>query len=335
MTILAAQLGQAETRFLVFMAVIVVAMAGGYTARRAGLLRPEWARWIMSAAIIGADAPVACLAIWHLDMTGGVWRVPVIGLVAIVLVSLAGLALARWRRLGPAETAVFGFQGAMGNVGYTLGGFLCFALWGIQGLAVEQLYCMMWPFFTFLFCFPVARHYGEAAAGARPADRPSTPAYVARMLARSVTDLRSLPLYTAALGLALNLGGAAEPTVDREWHLLDGLMILGMSMQFGSIGLTVQARRLPAFWKPALGSASLKFFLSPLVTAGVALAFGLTGMPLYVCLLLAVMPSALYSVLIANLFGLNKDLANATFILTHAICFAALIPVLAIWYLSG
>ncbi len=36
------------------------------------------------------------------------------------------------------------------------------------------------------------------------------------------------------------------------------------------------------------------------------------------------MVTALYSVLMANIFSLNRNLANATFILTHAICLAAI-----------
>ena len=45
------------------------------------------------------------------------------------------------------------------------------------------------------------------------------------------------------------------------------------------------------------------------------------------------MPTALYSVLMANIFGLNRDLANTTFILTHAVCLIALVPAMALWHL--
>ena len=65
---------------------------------------------------------------------------------------------------------------------------------------------------------------------------------------------------------------------------------------------------------------------------GAALALGLSGMQLEVCVLLAAMPTAVYSILMANLFGLNRDLANTTFILTHAIAFAALVPGMAVWH---
>jgi predicted permease len=57
--------------------------------------------------------------------------------------------------------------------------------------------------------------------------------------------------------------------------------------------------------------------------------------PMYVCVLLSAMPTALYSVLMANLFGLNRDLANTTFILTHAICFAVTIPAIGFWYAAA
>jgi len=313
----AAESGAAQTRFLLFMACIVGAIALGYAARRTGVLDPSWARHIMSAAIVGCDAPIGWLAIWFLRVPPGVWKVPTAGAVAGVLTCLAGLAVARWRRMPPETAAVFGLQGGMGNVGYTLGGAIAFALWGLQGLALEQMFCMMWPFFSFLFCFPIGRHYAEAAAGRREAVSPAV--YALRTLGRSLTDLRSLPLYTATLGLVLNLAGVAPPEAVRRAGVIDILMVVGILMQFGGVGMTVRARRLPAFWKPALGSAALKFLASPAVMLGVTLALGLTGEPLYVCLLLAAMPTALYSVLMANLFGLERDLANTTFILTHAI----------------
>ncbi|MBM4019018.1 MAG: hypothetical protein FJ288_11940 [Planctomycetes bacterium] len=320
----------AEARFILFTACILASVAGGYILRRRGVLRAEWSRPIMSAAIVACDAPVAWLAIWFLRMEADVWKVPVAGAAVGVATCLLGLAVARWRRMAPDAAAVFGLQAGMGNVGYTLGGALAFVLWGIQGLALEQMFCMMWPFFAFLFCFPVARHYGERAAGVHKGG--GLAAYAVRALGRSMADLRSLPLYTAALGLALNLAGAVPPEFVRRWHLIDAVMVVGILMQFGGVGMTVRASRLVLYWKTALGSAAIKFLASPALMLAAALGMGMTGTPLAVCLLLAAMPTAIYSVLMANLFGLNKDLANTTFILTHAICFAAAIPPLCLWH---
>jgi len=314
----ATEIGPDQTRFVAYMACIVAALAGGYLARRLGLAKPTWAKTLMSAAIILCDAPIAGLAVWHLTIRHGIWKVPVLSGIGAVLTCLVGLSVARARRMAPADAAVFGLQSGMGNVGYTLGGSLSFALWGLQGLAVEQMYCLAWPFFAFLFCFPLARHYGGRAAGEAPEQ--SRLPYAGRVLLRSLTDVRSLPLYTAMAGLMLNLRGVAPAAAVQRWHVIDALMVVGIWVQFGSVGMTVIARRLPIFWKRAMGTAALKFLVSPALTLVLGLAMGMTGMPLEVCLLLAAMPSALYSVLIANLFHLNKDQANATFILTHAIC---------------
>jgi hypothetical protein len=334
-------------RLVLFLACILAAIAGGYAARKLRLVKTEWAGGLMSAAIVGCDAPIAWLAIWHLEMNRAVWKVPVAGTVVGVATCLAGLLIARRRRMAPADAAVFGLQGGMGNVGYTMGGAICLALWGMQGLALEQMFVLAWPFFAFLFCFPVGRHYGELAAGLRlggaglrPGGAGASPetglvGYAVRTLWRSLTDLRSLPLYLATLGLVLNLQAVKPPEAVRQWHLIDALMVLGMFMQFGGVGMTVEARRLPAYWKKALGSAGLKFLVSPALMAGTALGLGMAGMPLWVCFILSAMPTALYSVLIANLFGLNKDLANTTFILTHAICLTVLASILVTWYGAG
>ena len=334
---IATQHGSADSRFILFTACIFAAVAGGYILRRLGVVKPEWAGRIMSGTIIGCDAPIACLAIWFLQIHRDVWMVPAAGLIVGVATCLAGLAVARWRKMQPADAAVFGLQAGMGNAGYTLGGVLAFVLWGIQGLAIEQMFCMMWPFFSFLFCFPIARYYAERASGVHEGG--GLVAYAASALWRSLRDIRSLPLYTATLGLVLNLAGAPPPEPAREGHILDALMILGIFLQFGSVGMTVRAGRMVPYWKKALGSAAIKFCVSPLLMLGVTLAMGMAGAtdlrPMYVCVLLSAMPTALYSVLMANLFGLNRDLANTTFILTHAICFAVAIPAIGFWYAAA
>jgi len=332
--ILATQNGSADFRFVLFTACILAAVAGGYVLRRLGVVKPEWAGRIMSGAIVGCDAPIAGLAIWFLQVRRDVWMVPASGTIVGVLTCLVGLAAARWRRMPPADAAVFGLQAGMGNVGYTLGGAIAFVLWGIQGLALEQVFCMTWPFFAFLFCFPLGRYYAARAGGARASG--GFVAYALKALGRSLTDLKSLPLYTATAGLVLNLAGAAPPERVREWHLIDALMVVGIFLQFGGVGMTVRAGRMVLYWKKALGSAAIKFLVSPAlmlaVTAAMGMACAADLRPFYVCLLLAAMPTALYSVLMANLFGLNRDLANTTFILTHAICLAVAIPALCFWH---
>jgi hypothetical protein len=332
--ILAAQVetdGSNTVRFAVFLACTVTAGVGGYLLKRAGLAKPRWARRTMSAAIVGCDAPIAWLAVWHLAIDPDVWKVPVAGGIAAMATSLAGLWVATRLRLPPRERALVGLQGGMGNVGYTLGGAICFAVWGIQGLALEQMFCMMWPFFAFLFCFPTARHYGQVATATMPAESPSAARYALGVLARSLTDLRSLPLYTVTLGLALNLRGVAPPAWIERSHVIDALMVAGIFLQFGGVGLTVEVRRLPRYWKMAVGTAGFKFLVQPALMLAAATALGLAGVPLYVCLVLAAMPTALYSVLMANLFGLNRDLANATFLLTHAVCLSVVGLVLLVW----
>lgn len=322
-----------QVRLVLFVGCILLALGGAYTLRRRGWLKPAWSKPVMSASIVVCDAPVALLSIWHLRMLEGVWKVPAAGGLVAVAACLVGLGIARSRRMAPADGAVFGLQSGMGNVGYTLGGGLCFAIWGLQGLALEQMYCLMWPFVAFLFCFPLARHYGDRVRGRRAGAGPDL-AYAGRTLLRSVTDIRSLPLYTAAIGLVLNLRGVGPPGDIERWHVVDVLMVLGILTQFGGVGMTVYVRRLPAFWKTSAASAALKFLVSPALMVAAAWAIGLTGVPFAVCVLLAAMPSALYSVLMANLFGLNKDLANATFLLTHAVCLAVVAVVAVVYVLS-
>ena len=129
-----------HVRIAVFLVCIVAAAVGGYILRRLGWAGPAMAKRVMSAAIVGCDAPIAWLAIWFLQMDSAVWKVPVAGATVAVAATLIGLAVARRARLPLRDQAVFGLQSGMGNVGYTLGGAICFALWGIQGLAMEQMY---------------------------------------------------------------------------------------------------------------------------------------------------------------------------------------------------
>jgi predicted permease len=333
--------------FFILVGCILTALVGGYIGRRRGILNPAHIRRTMSAAIIGCDAPIALLAIWFLKMDADTWKVPVVGAIVGTIVCGLGLVLARWRRMPLTDAPIFGLQSGMGNVGYTFGGVVCFMAWGLQGLAVEQIFTMMWPFFAFLFCFPIARHYGELATAAAGGEaQPAAPRWliVLRILRQSLLDLRSLPLYAATAGVLLNLANSSQGDMAvhlreavgtglfvpprefvEKWHILHIVMIVGIFLQFGSIGMTVRASRILVYWKAALASAAMKFLVSPLVMLGLALAMGLGGMQLQVCVVLAAAPTAVYSILMANLFGLNKDLANTTFVTTHAIAFTVLI----------
>jgi len=82
-----------HARIFVFLACIVAAGVGGYVLRRLGWAKGEWAPRLMSAAIIGCDAPIALLAVWYLTIRADVWKVPVAG--AIVAVATIAIVAPR------------------------------------------------------------------------------------------------------------------------------------------------------------------------------------------------------------------------------------------------
>ena len=90
-------------------------------------------------------------------------------------------------------------------------------------------------------------------------------------------------------------------------------------MLFG-VGLTLKFRKIKEFKRICFSISLMKFAYSPLIGLILAYAMGysriLNKLPLKVVFIEASMPVAINVLILTNLFGLDKDLANSCWIST-------------------
>ncbi|UCH26440.1 MAG: AEC family transporter [Trueperaceae bacterium] len=134
------------------------------------------------------------------------------------------------------------------------------------------------------------------------------------MASRSTADLLRLPVVWAAVaGVALNLLGWELPTgLSRGFDLLSDaaipLVLLVLGIQIYRSGLNVPGRA-------SFGAALFKLLIGPLVGYGVAFLVGARGLDLSVLTLLAAMPPAVNTLILAIEFGGDADQVAKTLVL--------------------
>jgi hypothetical protein len=155
------------------------------------------------------------------------------------------------------------------NLGFTMGAFVNFALFGEQGLAVAQMYTLFWELGMVLVLYPVARHYGHG--GGAP---------LWKLILANFRDVRSLPLVAAIIGLTLNRLGVPRPEIIGRSGAVNVLIIVGTVVAFFTTGLLLHFERIGQHRWLYLLIAGVKFIFCPLVGAALVAAMWLIGLPL-------------------------------------------------------
>ncbi|MBI5394426.1 MAG: AEC family transporter [Verrucomicrobia bacterium] len=313
----------AAARVLLPIGLIAGAIGTGYGAQRAGV-GEQAARRLMLFVVTVPYATVAFLAIWVLPFTPELVAMPAMGMLVTTAGVGAGVVIARGLRLPRAMAGAFVLTAGASNLGFTMGGFVNYLLFREPGLAVAAMYTTFWDFAMVLLLYPVARHYGHGA------DQP-----LWRLIVASFADLRSLPLLATALGLTLNLAGVARPAAIARWHVVDVAMLVGAVVAFFVTGLRLQLGRFHEHRRLYALVALVKFLLMPAVAAALVGLMWLAGHPLVhpasapgwkVALVQASTPSAIYAVVISNLFHLDDRLASVIFVVNTACYLAVVMP---------
>lgn len=228
---------------------------------------------------------------------GSFLSVPVTAWVVTLILLAAGFAFysllnAGSRGMPRATVGVLILSSAFGNVMY-LGLPLITGMLGAEHGYVAVLYDLLatTPLLFTLGVFMAAR-YGSGKEVS---------------LASSIRRvLRLPPLWGVGLGLAFNLGGAAIPQAVLDAMELMGRAVIpimiftvGLALDFGEL------KKLPA----ALPAIGIKLFLSPLLAWWTGSRLGIAGDTLKAVVIEGAMPVMVVSLIIADEFDLDVQLA--------------------------
>lgn len=312
------------TRFIVMLLVIVVSSALGYLARRRNWVSETVSRPVHMICMTLGYPIVSLLPVWVLPLhREDVW-IPFQVILVTISCFLLGLLVGRALRLNRPELGVFSYAAAHSNIGFTMGGFICFCLGGEQALAYAIIYIFGWSALMFAGFFPLAEVFADKEA------RLSV-----RLVVRNIFDVRCLALLGTVVGLALNLADVPRPAIVDRSHIVDILVVLTTAAMFFVIGLTLHVDHIAGALRLHALLAVLKFGASPAVALlwlAVAGAIGIhvTGLQRMVMLIESTTPMALFVTVVANLYRLNVQLATAMFVVNTVLFVVFVLPVIVL-----
>lgn len=249
-------------------------------------------------------------SVWSLEL-GEVSSVmlPAVNLGLILLSLPPAYLFARLLSLPSKEKGSFIACALFSNWGTTLGGFLCFLLYGNRGLYLANWYIGFCRLYHYFIGVPLLGFYGEERKGAFG----KTIGNIARR------PLWYVPFVMIAAGIVLNILGVERPrSVDfAATRVLIYVAVAGYSF---SIGLGLELKRSLRCIKAALFTALVKFIYNPLAAFVLLRVLGYfrqpDPLPAMVVMVESFMPTAIMSVVLVKLLGLDEDLANSAWFVT-------------------
>lgn len=304
-------------------ACMLAPTAAGYVARRAKLLPERAAAWIMTGIVVFGYSAVALLTIWKLQLKGADAWLPILGMAHVCIMTGAGLIVGRVVTGDRSLGGLFALATAVGNTGFTLGGFVIYLLEGEPGLAMVSIYGIMWIPMTVLLMFPIARHYSDSV------EKES----LTGLMLRGVLNWRSAGLAMGMIGVALSLMGVPRPDAIDNYRILDILVFLVTPLAYFAIGLRLHVGYVRHLTKMLAALAGMRFALGLgvglfLVWATGLTPFALTGLGWRVVIIESFVPTSVTMVAVANMFHLRPREGSALFVVNTAAYLLIVLPIM-------
>ena len=307
----------AELYLKLFMLVVIPLAAGMAFSRRAWA--PALASRLFAWTLYFFQTLISFLAVWNAQLVNNAWVLPFIALAGWLMSLGIALAAQPLMKHAPRQRGSFLFTVCISNHGYTMLGIIGLGVFGKAGLAqATYTQLLIIPFISFV-CFPVARYFGGAAMTTD----------VRQLLKNNLLDKRNLPLAAMLAGLALNIGGIERPAAGSVIVALG--VYLGTVISGVAVGLLFKASHVLKFKKENLFSLVYRSTLYPLFFLCAAGLFRLNKLDTLILMLFGIVPSAIFSNLIADMFNLDKELANSVFIISTGLFLVVVLPL----YLLG
>ncbi len=304
--------------------VILGSLAVGYCLRKAGRVQPAFGTVINRVGLTWTQAPIIAVALWattSLDVQSLV--LPLYALILIIIMWPVGAVMSRGMKMNRLDRGTFITGSMFSNVGFTYGTFLTYVALGTQGAALGALYALSFMPAFYIIGFYVARRYS-----------PNGHKSMLEALWDQLRDGQSRnPLLGIAAGIVLHF--LAPPPPAGLVFSLDVAIPLTTALFLLALGLQLKLSAVRDYWREGLAAHALKFVISPIIGLTLAVPFGYWAADdrslLQVVFIMSATPGAIMSVILADIFSLNRALAGALWLTTNitAIFFAPLVLIIA------
>jgi len=314
----------AQIRLSLMFVVLVTGIVGGYLigTRLAG--SRKLAKSLMSTNLIFFQPFIALFVIWAVHINPQIFYLPAIGGALLLIGTACSWIIFLLFRLRRESRFTMTLAGGLSNLGYTGGAFVCYALLGKRGLALGNIYILLWAPLAYFVFLGWLKFYELRRS------RPSV-----RLSASHFFDLRGIVLVAIITALILNQSRFKPPTFIKQFYIVDVFVYLASFIAFFAIGLNLKISRLKQYMHLYFPLAGIKFLLTPAVALLILWALTLTGRNMpdearKVVIVMSATPSAILMVTMSNVFNLDIPLASAMWVLNNLLFFIFVAPLLLI-----
>jgi len=342
-----------DPRTLEFFALAVISalsILAGYISRERGWLHEDTSRPVHWVTIVILWSSAGFFALWHLEpRIANLWVLAIEPLLVVIPAFLI-IPLAKAIRLKRNQVGVLALAAGLRNSGFALGAFLAYAILpvgdllrqqagadgilapdvadklSISALAYGLLIVMTMSMAVVIFLFPMVQHFAGDGEGGGPS--------LGRIIYKSFVDWKAMLFYASAAGIALAYAGVPVPRVIKDWYILKALIYVGSATAYFGIGLRLHVSHLRPHLKSHALVAGVKFLATPLLTLGlliIANNLGLAPPPAMLeqsFILIAFMPTAIQTVIVANLFHLDARMAGSVWIVNTTLFIVVVLPII-------
>ncbi|UCF00340.1 MAG: hypothetical protein JSV82_04540 [Planctomycetota bacterium] len=314
----------ARTRLVAMFTILVAGLVLGYLASNRFSLPERFAKKIMTAVLVSFNWPIALLVIWPMQLTRQLIWLPILGLFLMLSSTALSAMLFSFLEKNRKSRLTLILAGGLSNIGYTGGAFVCYALFGTQGLAMAHIYLLICLPTFYLIYLPLLKVYEL-----------HTEKHSSKSKLNFLLDFRMLAIPAMVAAIILNLTNVKPPCFIAKLHIIDVLVYIASSLSFFAIGLQVNLSRLKNYTSLYFPLAVVKFILSPALALFMIWLLLLKGQNLTilvqrVIIVLSATPSAVLMVTMSNVFDLDGPLASALWVATMTIFAVIIVPLLFI-----
>nr|WP_245867857.1 transporter [Sporomusa silvacetica] len=247
-----------------------------------------------------------------------IW-LPAIGILLCVIPGIAAYLRVKNKFQSELDKGSYILSAILSNT-TTLGGLCAYILYGESGFAYAQMIVMLQSVVMFMFCFPLAQYYYQKSVGT---------GFSKQSLVKMFINRNQLPVVGMALGIILNITGTIRPGF--AGLAVDPLVHIGAWTALLPIGYAIDTAGMRECYAELIDLIPIKFILTPLAAYMVSSILITDEIILNTIVILAAMPTAINTVIAAQIHKLNVNIATAAFVLTTAVFIGVELPVLFVW----
>jgi len=302
--------------------VLIGGLVSGYLANSRWGLSKYWVKRIMSIVLVFFFLPIAMLVIWQMQLSRQLIWLPIIGVALMLVGTVLSAGLFSFFKLNRKRRLTLILAGGLSNIGYTGGAIVCYALFGITGLALANMYYLLCLPTFYLLYLPFLKVHDLKMKELN-----------AKLKLSDFLDFRCLGIPAIIIAIALNLTNLKMPDFVSQFHIIDIFVYIASSLSFFAIGLQVNLSQLKNYKKIYFSLSAVKFILIPALAVLIIWLLMLTGQNLTeqirkVIIVLSATPTAVLVVTMSNVFDLDGPLASTLWVITMGIFVAIVVPIL-------